>query len=193
MNSESERYRCLKTDLFRLKKYSLIPLRETDMELIRKWRNEQINVLRQKKLLTKENQENYYKRFIEPLFEQAQPSQILFSYLFGDQAIGYGGLTNIDWVLNQAEVSFLLDSNRIKDEISYREEFSFFLILMKQIAFMELDLNKLLTETYDIRPLHIGILEKNGFMLESRSKKNVLVGGEYVDSLIHSHYNIRAL
>ena len=41
-------------------KYSLYPLRKRDIQKIRKWRNEQINVLRQKIPLTKENQLEYY-------------------------------------------------------------------------------------------------------------------------------------
>jgi len=42
-------------------------------------------------------------------------------------------------------------------------------------------------ETYDLRSLHIKMLEKKGFKFEGRLKQNTLVKGRYVDSLIHSY------
>ena len=51
-----------------LQKYSLIPLRKRDIQNIRKWRNEQINVLRQKIPLTKEDQSTYYNNTIKQSF-----------------------------------------------------------------------------------------------------------------------------
>ncbi len=185
MNIGAKHYRCLKKKAYTLEQYSLVPMRKVDMELIRKWRNEQIYVLRQKNLLTKKEQKNYYEKYIEPSFEQLQPTQILLSYLLDNKIIGYGGFVHIDWLSKKSEISFLLNGDRSKDKNIYKKEFSMFLSLIKQVAFMEISFNKLYAETYDIRPLHIKILEDNGFKLEGRLKDHVIVNNKYVDLLIH--------
>ena len=51
-----------------------------DRLAIMKWRNEQMYHLRQDKPLTEKSQEYYFKTSIAPLFDQDNPSQILFSY-----------------------------------------------------------------------------------------------------------------
>ncbi|MEK0338056.1 MAG: GNAT family N-acetyltransferase [Nitrosopumilus sp.] len=181
----SKRYKCLGTNLYKLEDYSIVSIQKSDMEPIRRWRNEQISVLRQNSLLTEKEQEEYYRNVIKPSFTQEKPSQILFTYLLSGQVIGYGGLTNIDWVSKKAEVSFLLGTNRTKDRKLYRKEFSLFLDLIKQVAFQDMDFHLLFTETYDIRPLHIEILEENKFKLEDRFKKHVVVNEKYFDLLIH--------
>ena len=62
-------------------KYSLVPLREQDVESIRKWRNEQIDILRQNKPLTKDEQSKYYHQIIKKSFYEKKPKVILFSFL----------------------------------------------------------------------------------------------------------------
>jgi len=47
----------------------------------------------------------------------------------------------------------------------------------------------LFTETYDIRPRHVAILEMNGFKLEGRLIDHVLIDGKYIDALIHGCVN----
>lgn len=68
---------------------------------------------------------------------------------------------------------------------AYREAFNVFLDMMKEFAFQAVKLNRIYTETYDIRPDHIGILENNGFVLERRMREQVKIQGKFVDSLIH--------
>ena len=150
-----------------------------------KWRNEQIDVLRQNRLLTEADQDRYYREVVEPSFSEDRPRIILFSYLRDEDCIGYGGLTNIDWDSRRAEISFLVDTDRTRDLKVYREDFSVFLRLMKRIAFGALQFNRLFAETFDIRPHHIRILEDNGFRLEGRMRQHVIIRGRPVDSLIH--------
>ena len=45
-------------------KYTLIPIRKQDIQKIRKWRNDQMDILRQNKILTKLEQEDYFKKII---------------------------------------------------------------------------------------------------------------------------------
>ncbi|MFA5822194.1 MAG: GNAT family N-acetyltransferase [Thermodesulfovibrionales bacterium] len=178
-------YIVLKNTVFKLDEHKLLPLRKRDILLIKLWRNEQINFLRQNKLLTDEDQIAYYKKVVEASFIQPQPQIILFSYLFKNHCIGYGGLTNIDWFSKRAELSFLLDTQRVNNKELYDSDFSHFISLMKKVAFDALHLNRIFTETFDIRDWHVSILEKNGFRLEGRMKEHFFIENKFVDSLLH--------
>jgi len=90
-------YKVLNQDVFTHKDYSLVPIRMQDRYDIMKWRNEQIYHLRQAKPLTKEEQDEYFNNIVAKLFEEEQPKQILFSFLKGEECIGYGGLVHINW------------------------------------------------------------------------------------------------
>lgn len=167
--------------------YSLSKLEEKDLELIKNWRNEQINVLRQRQLLTDEDQKKYWKSVIEPSYSQQHPQQLLFGFYHKNYLIGYGGLTHIDWEARRAEVSFLVATERRDNPEQYSQDFSAFLPLLLDIAFNQKNLHRLYTETYDLRPDHIAILEDFGFKLEGRLKDHVKIGDRYVDSLIHGY------
>ena len=71
---------------------------------IKDWRNDQIDVLRQKAVLTDEDQIGYYHNIVLPSMNERQPEIILFSFLLNAGCIGYGGLTNIDWSHKRAEI-----------------------------------------------------------------------------------------
>ncbi len=179
-------YKCLIRNKFKINQYQLIPLREEDIYKIKKWRNEQMDVLRQKRVLTNADQGKYFKDYVLPNFSEEYPTMILFSFLDeNNNLIGYGGLTNIDWESKRAEISFLVDTSRITDKEIYRSDFGSFLKMIKQVAFDDLKFNRLFTETYDIRPLHISILEENNLRAEGRMKEHVYINGSYVDSLLH--------
>lgn len=181
-------YQCLVKQRHYTGNYELIPIREEDIQLIKNWRNSQIDVLRQKYLLTEKEQINYYKNVIRKTFDQKNPEQILFSFLFEKKCIGYGGLVHIDWESKKAEVSFLMETERTKDQNLVREDFRIFLKILFEIAFNELKFNRLVTETFDIRSLIVEILERSGFKQEGRLRENVIIKGSYVDSLIHSYF-----
>ncbi|MBN1820929.1 MAG: GNAT family N-acetyltransferase [Prolixibacteraceae bacterium] len=165
--------------------YSLVPLLEQDIFLIKEWRNDQIDVLRQKQKLSNKEQSHFFRNVVMPSFSEPEPKLMLFSFLYKNRCIGYGGLTNIDWQAQRAELSFLLETSRACNSSVYRNEFSIFLNLIKKAAFQGLQLNRIFTETYDIRPLHIDILEKNGFNSEGRMRGHVRVNGQFTDSIIH--------
>src|SRR5208337_2902401 len=135
-------YLCLKNDKYCRDDYCIVPLRFQDIMLIKKWRNDQISVLRQDRVLTDEDQDNYYQNIVLPAMAAVKPSIILFSYLVDGACIGYGGLTNIDWTSKKGEISFLLDSVRISDAERYRLDFGVFLKLIERIAFEEVHLNR---------------------------------------------------
>ena len=179
-------YKCLKNNQkYSFGYYQIVPLRYDDIFLIKEWRNTQIDVLRQKQLLNDEDQKRYYNTVILPLFQKEHPSQILFSFLYKKELIGYGGLVYVNWLDKRAEVSFLVNTERIKNDTIYRSDFLAYLELIKKVAFNDLDFNRIFTETYDIRDKHIAILEESGFLLEGRMKEHVLINKKFTDSLIH--------
>lgn len=179
------KYACLTQQEFADRHYRMEPLRHEDIFLIKKWRNEQIDILRQNILLTDEMQKAYYENVIRPSFALQHPEQILFSYFKDGNFIGYGGMVHIDWKTRQAEVSFLVDTERSKNAADYEADFSHYLKLIKTAAFQDLGFKRLFTITYDIRPLHISVLEKSGFHKEKRLKDEMEINGKLVDVLIH--------
>lgn len=173
-----------KTD-FSFLTYKIVPIREQDILSIKEWRNAQLDILRQKRKLTNDDQKRYFDNIVKPTFIHPSPSQMIFSYLLDYNCIGYGGITNIDWESKRVELSFLLDNKRSINNSIYEKEFSIFINLIKQLVFDELKFNRIFTETYDIRPFHVSILEKNDFLFEGRMRQHVLINNRFVDSLLH--------
>ena len=160
-------------------------MQDSDVELIRHWRNAQMDVLRQTSPIGFEQQQAYFANSIWPTLEQAQPTNILVTYHRDGRPIGYGGLVHVAWEHLRAEVSFLLAPELAADRASYAECFSVYLALIKQLGFSALGFQRLFTETYAMRTDHIAILERNGFVREGRMRRHVGIDGEFVDSLIH--------
>jgi len=180
-------YKILNKQIFIKDNYSIVPIRMEDRYAIMKWRNEQIFHLRQNEPLTKEKQDNYFDTIVTSLFHQEKPNQILFSYLKGDECIGYGGLVHINWVDKNAEISFIINTS-IEKEL-YEFHMSTFLSLIDEVAYNELNFHKLFTYAFDVRPEIYPILEKNGFKKEATLKEHCLFNGEFKDVIIHTKYN----
>ncbi len=178
-------YHCLQKQRYAIGDYILTPIRKGDIQFIKDWRNEQIDVLRQKKQLTEHDQINYYENIIKKTFGEKEPSQILFSFLLKGKCIGYGGLVHIDWKTKSAEVSFLTETLRSRDTKLYSNDFTIFLEIILQLTFNQIKFKQLVSETYDIRPKTIEILKNFGFKQKSRLKEHVLINGTYIDSLIY--------
>ncbi len=182
-------YSCLKRQKFFCGSYAIRTIQPSDIELIRQWRNSQMDVLRQKKEISYSEQLSYYQDLIWPTLSHIHPQNILLGYLFDDKLIGYGGLVHIDWESRRAEVSFLLDPVRTCDHQRYADDFLVFLQLIKILAFKDLGLQRLFTETYSHRRHHINVLEAAEFILEGVLRRHVILVGEPADSLIHGFLN----
>ncbi|MEM9325430.1 MAG: GNAT family N-acetyltransferase [Bacteroidota bacterium] len=179
-------YRVLSKNRFQSGIYVIEPLRLDNMEHIRTWRNAQIAVLRQKRPLTSEDQVRYFDQVVSPLFAEERPVQMLFGLYCSDDFIGYGGLVHMSWLDQRAEMSFLVDPERAKDDEIYREDFSHFIALMQQLCFEELDFNRLFTETYDFRVKHMRILESCGMEREGLLRQHVFTNDRFCDSIFHA-------
>lgn len=169
----------------------LVSLRKEDMPAIKDWRNAQLSILRQKKVLTDEDQNAYFSQVVLPAQAQSNPQQILFSYLEDKILVGYGGLVHISWENYCAEMSFLLNPQYVEDRQKYDFLFSNFIHLVANFAFDTLSLNRIYTETYATRFFHMKLLEYNGFSLEGRLREHVFLDEEkkFVDAVFHGLLN----
>jgi hypothetical protein len=181
-------YKCLTKNTFKSGAYSLIPLRDEDKYAIMQWRNQQLDILRQKQLLTEEQQEKYFASVVNELFNQEKPQQLLFSFLKDDILIGYGGLVHIDWESKNGEISFLTETKRNSDKTQFLSDFSVYLEILKEIANSQLNFIKIYTYAYDIRPYLYDVLLKNNFLEEARLKNHITVNHKNYDVLIHSFF-----
>lgn len=180
-------YKVLKRQTFTQNNYKIVPIRHQDMFDIMKWRNEQIYHLRQNNPLTIEDQNNYYTNTITNLFEQNQPSQILFSYLENDICIGYGGLVHINWIDKNAEISFII--NTALEKKYFQKHWGIYLSLIEQVAFQELQFHKIYTYAFDLRPHLYEAIERAGYKKEATLDKHCYFEGTFKDVIIHSKFN----
>jgi len=184
-----KQYACLGQKIFELGPYSVSTVQEDHIESIRRWRNAQMKVLRQSTPISPEQQVEYFSQHIWPSMDVPQPANILISLFKNGFLIGYGGLVHIAWEHKRAELSFLLATERLQDLAIYAEDFSAFLGLIKRIVFEDLKLHRIFTETYDIRPHHISILEMNGFSCEGVLRDHLRIDGRAVNSVLHGCIN----
>ena len=100
--------------------------------------------------------------------------------------MGYGGLVHISWNNFRAEISLVLQT---KVENNKRIKFSYFKIfldLIKDLAFKDIKLKKITTETYSFRKKEINFLERYGFKREGILKKNIYIKKKSFDSYLHA-------
>lgn len=179
-------YKVLNKNIFSRSNYAASPIREEDMESIRRWRNTQMDVLRQKRELTSTDQQNYFNNVVVPLFDLEEPDQLLFSFFKNSNLIGYGGLVHLSWMDKRAEMSFLVQPERYTDQNIYGEDWFNFIELMKELCFVEMKFNRLFTETYEFRKFHISIIEQADMKEEGRMRQHIFEKGNFHDSILHS-------
>lgn len=185
---EHSKYKILGENTFQLDEYSLVPIRKEDMLPIMHWRNEQIDILRQKEPLTPEMQDVYYTNVVSTLFEEQYPGQLLFSFLENSVLIGYGGLVHIDWESKNAEISFITATSRNRDHSQFTKDWTTYLSILIRIVKEQLMFKKIYTYAYDIRPHLYPILISAGFVEEARLKNHILINNNYFDVVIHAYY-----
>lgn len=165
------------------KNYGFGLIRRTHLLKLKDWRNEQIEHLRQKELLTDEDQIKWFKHI------QRDNNQKLFA-LYQNQDnpifIGYCGLVHIDWNHKRAEFSFLVETSRTKDIDRYTQDMLAAYSYMLHYAFEQANLHKVYTETYSFRTKHLKIIESLGFRQEGILRDHILIEDTYYNSIIHS-------
>lgn len=178
------KYKILNKQIFTKGNYSIIPVRYQDRCDIMKWRNEQMYHLRQNKPLTRETQDLYFDTVVDALFDNKQPSQILFSFLENGTCIGYGGLVHINWIDKNAEISFIMNTEL--ESKNFQTNWINYLSLIEEVAFQELNIHKIFTYAFDLRPHLYEALENANYKREATLKEHCFFNGEYKDVVIHS-------
>jgi RimJ/RimL family protein N-acetyltransferase len=180
-------YKCLTSQNYTDGTYTLVPIRNCDRYKIMQWRNEQIYHLRQKDLLTAAQQDFYFDITIAADFEKEKPLQILFSFLKGEECIGYGGLVHINWKDKYAEISFIINTALEKEYFEHC--WTTYLLLIEQVAFNDIGLHKIFTYAFDLRPRLYTAVEAAGFTAEARLKEHCFFDEKFIDVVIHSKIN----
>ena len=180
-------YKVLNNQKFSIDNYSIVPIRYEDRLSILKWRNEQLYHLRQDKILTESDQDNYFINVVNKLFDQDRPNQLLFSFMKDNICIGYGGLVHINWIDKNAELSFIMDTELEKEFFSIN--WKLFLQLIEQVAFIELNFHKIFTFAFDLRPHLFLAIESADFKYEATLTGHYYFNNKYYDAIIHSKFN----
>ena len=180
-------YKALNKQVYKSGNQKITPLRYEDRLDIMKWRNDQIYHLRQSKILTKDDQIKYFKNIVDELFVVDNPSQLLFSFLHNGNCIGYGGLVHIDWKKQNAEISFILDTDL--EIFFFKKYWKKFLSLIEQVAFNDLNFKKIFVYAYDVRKHLYPILIENNYTLTERKKNDYSFNNKILDAYIYSKFN----
>jgi RimJ/RimL family protein N-acetyltransferase len=155
------------------------------IEAIRLWRNAQLAVLRQSEPISTDQQIAYFRKRVWPGKTMAAPSEILLALHHEETLIGYGGLVHIAWHDSRAELSFLLDPAVPRSAAEYNQAFLAWIRLMQRMAFCDLGLRRLTTETYSTRLHHLPVLEMSGFRREGVLRAHVMIDGQPSDAILH--------
>jgi hypothetical protein len=165
-------YRILTNKRYLLSDYTVKPLSFYALMRIRRWRNDQINILRQKEKLSILKQMLYYIEVIKFRSDKS-PKNVLFGYYLRNQLIGYGGFVHIDWNNLSCELSFLLDTKYYETK-EYVIHFLNINKMVLRVAFLELGFNAISTETYNVRPIHLKSINEIGFTTQSSSNGDII-------------------
>lgn len=180
-------YKSLVQNIYDLPNSKFEPIRYSDRFKIMEWRNAQLFHLRQMRVLTEQDQEQYFQNVVSPLFDMEKPKQLLFSYDRQGLFAGYGGFVHIDYDLGAAELSFLVDPQASVEQQSehWREFFTFVDQFAKNNEFLKV----VSGYCYDVRPWLYPLYESAGFTLAETKHNDVEIEGQWFDSLIYvKHY-----
>ncbi len=181
------KYKVLSASEYLHKSLKLTAIDSKYIQLIREWRNSQISILRQNQFISEEQQNIYFLNKVFPLFDSSNPEQILFNIFYEGKFIGYGGIVHISYDNKTGEISFLLNPSIEPDEF-YESVFHDFLVLMDKVAFIEMGLNKLYTETFSSRSEHISMLENAGYIREGVRQSHLIINNHVADIYLHGRF-----
>jgi len=156
-------YKCLPKKTYEIGNYTVEAVQPEHIEKIRQWRNEQMDILRQSKPISEEEQIQYYKNHIWQELESKTPKNILLAYILKNELIGYGGLVHLSWTDLTAESSFILNSRVQVNSPDCASYIKTFFLMLKILAFKDLKFLKITSETFNHRKKHIELLEEIGF------------------------------
>ncbi len=160
------------------------PLEREQIFLIQRWRNKQMDILRQKKKLTRAGQIRWFKSLKK---DKTQKLFAIYETCEGSRKfIGYCGLVHMDHLNRRAEMSFLVATPRTQDWALYTEDMISTIVFLADYAFKVLKFKKISSETFAFRRKHIKNLERFGFKREGVLRSHIFLKGRFHDSIMHS-------
>lgn len=165
--------------------YSLRPISWEDREPIRQWRNAQIDVLRQDRPLTQEDQDHYFLTVIEPQMRSPRPEQVLVSLLHEGEIIGYGGPVHIAWPHRRGELSYLTAPERRLHPTFRQADWDAFMGMLVPLCRDQLRLHRLTTESFESRADIVDLLLSAGFENEGTLREHHWWDGRWHTSRLH--------
>jgi len=178
-------YRLLPDEPYQSYGYALGSLQECDAEPVRRWRNSQMDILRQSEPLTVAEQQRYFSRQVASQYGAEEPTDILMRYTLEGILIGYGAVVHIGWPNRTGEVSFLLATELSRDIEVHCRHFAQYLRMLARLAREVLGLKRLTTETYAHRERHIGVIEAAGYTRVAQLPDRAIVDGRIVPGIVH--------
>ena len=159
----------------------------SDSEKIRNLRNSQINILRQDKKLSKIDQIKYFKEVVMPDLQSKTPRNILFTIKYKKNFIGYCGLTNINWEIGSAEISFLVKKKYNKSKL-FNRFFNETLNYLENISHKN-KIYQINSEIYDFRKEILTCFDQRNYKLAGyfrnyRIKNNVKISSFFYTKII---------
>ena len=111
----------------------------------------------------------------------------MFSFFEDNEFIGYGGLVHINRIDSNAEISFVMKTELDKDY--FEKYWSNFLKLIEDVAFNQLNLHKIFTYAFDVRPHLYDVLKTSGYHEEARLKEHCYFDKRFLDVVYHAKFN----
>lgn len=163
-------------------------IKSEDINHIRIWRNQQIQILRQDRLINLNEQKKYFKNFYYTNCLSKRPLSIIFAIKENENLIGYGGFVNISWKHKRSEISFLVKTSIANNKKLYKKHFKDFFKFIFKVSFEVLKFNKIYTETFISRKSHIKLLKKEGFKEEGLLKYQYIKNKKKINSILHARF-----
>jgi len=161
------------------KKIYLRPLSTQDLEIWYQWFNDpKITALMNKGHFpnTKATQEEYLKS----LSKSKNDLQLGIVFKEDQPLIGIIGIHQIDWVHRRGDVSVVIGERRYWGQDIATEAIH----LIAEHAFSKLNLNKLTAGMSSENPTSKRSFEKNGFVVEGKTREQFFYQGKYVDGFV---------
>ena len=151
----------------------LIPLQETDIELVRNWRNSPgvAQYMYNETQITAEQQQKWFAKISQ------DPSCRYWIIAYEDKKVGLASITGIDTTLQSCYWAFYLGDTSIRGAgIGSKVEYN-----VIEYTFGELDLNKLRCEVFVTNDKVIKMHEKFGFRREAYYREHCIKGDQKLD------------
>ena len=162
--------------MLELNELKLRPLKESDSELLFKWRNE-IQYIKNTKSFRLPKHEGLEEEWIKRVMVDKSDQAVLFMMTVNDVAIGIIQLSNIDWISKNCYFGIAICEDDFKGKGYAKTSMK----LLFDYAFKQLNIHKISLEVTAFNTNSIGLYEKFGFIKEGTLKEHYFWDRTYHD------------